>query len=132
MFPTGATAISPIPALRTFGIFCGLVVTANFILVITYFPAMVLLWSKRFEAKEASSTAGDAAIEYGGAERAFERYGRALADRRVRRVVLLLFAALIGAMAICSAHLPQPVAMPMLFPPDHNAAIDQSAHVRPL
>lgn len=121
-----ATAVSPVPALRTFGIFCGATVCANFFFVITYFPAVVLIWSKRFE----KSGKADTANEYRCTEIVFEKYGRLLAIRRVRRSLLLVFTVAIGALAVMASHLPKPVAMPMLYPPDHNFAINENAHSR--
>eukprot|EP01051_Picozoa_sp_SAG22_P003742 SAG22_NODE_186_length_15907_cov_45.496774_9_plen_1375_part_00 len=121
-----ATAVSPIPALRTFGIFCGMVVCANFLFVVTYFPAMVLLWSKKYEKHNEPGATHD----YSGAELAFERYGQLLKSQRLRRVILLVFAFAIGTLAVLASHLPKPVAMPMLYRAKHNYAISEDAQQR--
>ncbi|KAH3854522.1 hypothetical protein DPMN_097065, partial [Dreissena polymorpha] len=44
-----ATAISPLLATRSFGVFSGLVVTLNYISVILYFPTVVVLYHVKFE-----------------------------------------------------------------------------------
>jgi len=42
-------AISSIPPLRCFGIFLSFVIVANYLLVITWYPAAVFLWSRNYE-----------------------------------------------------------------------------------
>lgn len=39
----------PITALRLFGIFCGLVIVVDFLLMISYFPALILVYEKYFK-----------------------------------------------------------------------------------
>ncbi|KNC55733.1 resistance-nodulation-cell division superfamily protein [Thecamonas trahens ATCC 50062] len=41
-----ATAASPLPAIASFGIFSAALIAVNYLLVITWFPAIVWLWSK--------------------------------------------------------------------------------------
>ena len=40
------TAASPVPAVKAFGIFGGLLIVADYVLVITWFPACVLMYAK--------------------------------------------------------------------------------------
>eukprot|EP01051_Picozoa_sp_SAG22_P023994 SAG22_NODE_6446_length_854_cov_1.358940_1_plen_220_part_10 len=44
-----ATAVSPLGEVATFGLFTALLVVANYIFVITYFPAAILLYHRWFE-----------------------------------------------------------------------------------
>lgn len=44
-----ASAISPLLATRSFGVFSGLVIAVNYISVIVYFPAVVIMYHTKFE-----------------------------------------------------------------------------------
>lgn len=44
-----ATAVSPLGEVATFGLFTALLVVANYVFVITYFPAVVICYHRRFE-----------------------------------------------------------------------------------
>lgn len=43
-----ATALSPIMPISSFGIFAAIAIVANFLLVITFWPAVVVIWEVRF------------------------------------------------------------------------------------
>jgi len=57
------TAFSNIPAVSAFGIFTGLVVFFDYLLVITWLPAMTLLYARHFEAKCAHKLCGCCAVK---------------------------------------------------------------------
>ena len=136
-----AICLSPVAPLRCLGIFASTVVMSNFLLCITWFPAIVVSCNKRGWYKDAAGPQAElgtqlvGGLPFGGkpatagrpVERFFEAYGRSLHDQRTRRAILLGASVITGIAMILAGQLKMPTAMPQLFPPQSNSAMYQAA-----
>ena len=96
-----ANFFSPLMPIRSFGIFAGIIVPINFLLIMLFFPPAVVIYEKNFQRKTSSEEKGNKETDF-KLEKFFETTWNTTVFKYRKTIVVFIIGVTIAAIIIAS------------------------------